>query len=62
MLCVHTAVKLIYDVCMQVTELKPEWLVEIAPHFYQMKDVEDGMISRLFCDDFLVVHPSNLCI
>lgn len=25
----------------QVTELKPEWLVEIAPHYYQMKDVED---------------------
>ncbi|XP_010556069.1 PREDICTED: pre-mRNA-splicing factor ATP-dependent RNA helicase DEAH1-like, partial [Tarenaya hassleriana] len=23
----------------QVTELKPEWLVEIAPHFYQLKDV-----------------------
>ncbi|KZV21698.1 hypothetical protein F511_02856 [Dorcoceras hygrometricum] len=26
----------------QVTELKPEWLVEIAPHYYQLKDVEDG--------------------
>ncbi|EFH55805.1 hypothetical protein ARALYDRAFT_345267 [Arabidopsis lyrata subsp. lyrata] len=26
----------------QVTELKPEWLIEIAPHFYQLKDVEDG--------------------
>ncbi|CAN1259801.1 Pre-mRNA-splicing factor ATP-dependent RNA helicase DEAH1 [Linum perenne] len=26
----------------QVTELKPEWLVEIAPHFYRMKDVEDS--------------------
>ncbi|XP_034925449.1 pre-mRNA-splicing factor ATP-dependent RNA helicase DEAH1 isoform X1 [Populus alba] len=25
----------------QVTELKPDWLVEIAPHYYQMKDVED---------------------
>jgi pre-mRNA-splicing factor ATP-dependent RNA helicase DHX16 len=25
----------------QVSELKPEWLVEIAPHFYQLKDVED---------------------
>ncbi|KAL3630736.1 Pre-mRNA-splicing factor ATP-dependent RNA helicase DEAH1 [Castilleja foliolosa] len=25
----------------QVTELKPEWLVEIAPHYYQLKkDVE----------------------
>ncbi|CAK9147995.1 unnamed protein product [Ilex paraguariensis] len=25
----------------QVTELKPEWLVEIAPHYYELKDVED---------------------
>jgi pre-mRNA-splicing factor ATP-dependent RNA helicase DHX16 len=25
----------------QVKELKPDWLVEIAPHYYQMKDVED---------------------
>jgi pre-mRNA-splicing factor ATP-dependent RNA helicase DHX16 len=25
----------------QVTELKPDWMVEIAPHYYQMKDVED---------------------
>jgi pre-mRNA-splicing factor ATP-dependent RNA helicase DHX16 len=27
---------------MQVMELKPEWLVEIAPHYYQLKDVDDG--------------------
>ncbi|XP_077211429.1 pre-mRNA-splicing factor ATP-dependent RNA helicase DEAH1-like isoform X2 [Tasmannia lanceolata] len=25
----------------QITELKPEWLVEIAPHYYKLKDVED---------------------
>ncbi|XP_021989609.1 pre-mRNA-splicing factor ATP-dependent RNA helicase DEAH1 isoform X2 [Helianthus annuus] len=25
----------------QVSEIKPEWLVEIAPHYYQLKDVED---------------------
>lgn len=25
----------------QVTELKPEWLFEIAPHYYMLKDVED---------------------
>ncbi|KAK2657228.1 hypothetical protein Ddye_010280 [Dipteronia dyeriana] len=25
----------------QVTQLKPEWLVEIAPRYYQLKDVED---------------------
>lgn len=30
---------------LQVTELKPDWLVEIAPHYYQMKDVEDRMLS-----------------
>lgn len=29
---------------MQVTELKPEWLIEIAPHYYQLKDVEDGIV------------------
>eukprot|EP00850_Spirogloea_muscicola_P000281 SM000001S04683 [mRNA] locus=s1:1595740:1605356:- [translate_table: standard] len=26
----------------QVIEIKPEWLVEIAPHYYKLKDVEDG--------------------
>uniref|UniRef100_A0A0D9ZYP3 RNA helicase n=1 Tax=Oryza glumipatula TaxID=40148 RepID=A0A0D9ZYP3_9ORYZ len=25
----------------QVTELKPEWLVEIAPHYYERKDVDE---------------------
>uniref|UniRef100_A0A1J3K7M0 RNA helicase n=1 Tax=Noccaea caerulescens TaxID=107243 RepID=A0A1J3K7M0_NOCCA len=24
-----------------VTEMKPEWLVEIAPHYYQLKDIEE---------------------
>ncbi|CAL9088587.1 unnamed protein product [Musa textilis] len=31
----------------QVTELKPEWLIEIAPHFYQLKDVEDAATKKL---------------
>ncbi|KAL2346542.1 hypothetical protein Fmac_000542 [Flemingia macrophylla] len=31
----------------QVTELKPEWLVEIAPHYYQLKDVEDSSSKKL---------------
>ncbi|XVF50023.1 hypothetical protein PTKIN_Ptkin04bG0062300 [Pterospermum kingtungense] len=31
----------------QVTELKPEWLVEIAPHYYQMKDVEDAGSKKM---------------
>lgn len=25
----------------QVIEIKPDWLVEIAPHYYKLKDVED---------------------
>lgn len=31
----------------QVTELKPEWLIEIAPHYYQMKDVEDASTKKM---------------
>ncbi|XP_027767529.1 pre-mRNA-splicing factor ATP-dependent RNA helicase DEAH1-like [Solanum pennellii] len=31
----------------QVTELKPEWLVEIAPHYYQLKDVEDSSSKKM---------------
>jgi hypothetical protein len=25
----------------QIVEIKSEWLVEIAPHYYKKKDVED---------------------
>ncbi|XP_071731559.1 pre-mRNA-splicing factor ATP-dependent RNA helicase DEAH1 [Rutidosis leptorrhynchoides] len=31
----------------QVSELKPEWLVEIAPHYYQLKDVEDLATKKM---------------
>lgn len=31
----------------QVTELKPEWLVDIAPHYYQLKDVEDSGAKKM---------------
>ncbi|ESQ33538.1 hypothetical protein EUTSA_v10006650mg [Eutrema salsugineum] len=31
----------------QVTELKPEWLIELAPHYYQLKDVEDGASKKM---------------
>ncbi|XP_065874840.1 pre-mRNA-splicing factor ATP-dependent RNA helicase DEAH1-like [Euphorbia lathyris] len=31
----------------QVSELKPEWLVEIAPHYYQLKDVEDPASNKM---------------
>jgi pre-mRNA-splicing factor ATP-dependent RNA helicase DHX16 len=27
--------------CRQVSEIKPEWLVEIAPHYYSAKDIRD---------------------
>lgn len=41
---------------LQVTELKPDWLVEIAPHYYQMKDVEDHMLSfSLYVSVYLCV-------
>lgn len=33
---------------MQVIEIKPDWLVEIAPHYYKLKDVEDGNSSFQF--------------
>ncbi|KAK4343910.1 hypothetical protein RND71_037004 [Anisodus tanguticus] len=31
----------------QITELKPEWLVEVAPHYYQLKDVEDSSSKKM---------------
>ncbi|XP_020671922.2 pre-mRNA-splicing factor ATP-dependent RNA helicase DEAH1-like isoform X3 [Dendrobium catenatum] len=31
----------------QVTELKPDWLVEIAPHYYQLKDIEDSSSKKM---------------
>ncbi|XP_057473852.1 pre-mRNA-splicing factor ATP-dependent RNA helicase DEAH1 [Actinidia eriantha] len=31
----------------QVTELKPDWLVEIAPHYYQLKDVTDSVSKKM---------------
>ncbi|CAL5365006.1 unnamed protein product [Camellia sinensis] len=37
----HELVLTTNEYMQQVTELKPEWLVEIAPHYYQLKDVED---------------------
>eukprot|EP00850_Spirogloea_muscicola_P002702 SM000010S04340 [mRNA] locus=s10:987946:997012:- [translate_table: standard] len=32
----------------QVIEIKPEWLVEIAPHYYKLKDVEDGKYNGCY--------------
>ncbi|XP_078181009.1 pre-mRNA-splicing factor ATP-dependent RNA helicase DEAH1-like [Carex rostrata] len=31
----------------QVIELKPDWLVEIAPHYYQLKDVDDPTTKKM---------------
>ncbi|PIA31073.1 hypothetical protein AQUCO_05300119v1 [Aquilegia coerulea] len=28
----------------QITEVKPEWLVEIAPHYYQLKDLQNAVV------------------
>ncbi|MCI11212.1 pre-mRNA-splicing factor ATP-dependent RNA helicase DHX16-like [Trifolium medium] len=30
-----------------VTEIKPEWLLEIAPHYYQLNDVEDSSSKKM---------------
>ncbi|XP_027192942.1 pre-mRNA-splicing factor ATP-dependent RNA helicase DEAH1-like [Cicer arietinum] len=31
----------------QVTEIKPQWLLEIAPHFYDLKDVENSSSNKM---------------
>ena len=31
----------------QIIEIKPEWLVEIAPHYYKKKDIEDESSKKL---------------
>ena len=31
----------------QVIVIKPEWLLEIAPHYYKSKDIEDGSKKKL---------------
>ncbi|KAL6226627.1 hypothetical protein ACLB2K_000588 [Fragaria x ananassa] len=31
----------------QVSELKPDWLVEIALHYYQLKDVEESIPKKM---------------
>ncbi|GBG58980.1 hypothetical protein CBR_g24329 [Chara braunii] len=31
----------------QVVEIKPEWLVAIAPHYYKMKDVQDAASAKM---------------
>ncbi|KAJ4713153.1 ATP-dependent RNA helicase [Melia azedarach] len=43
----HELVMTTKEYMRQVTELKPEWLVEIAPHYYQLKDVEDPASKKM---------------
>jgi pre-mRNA-splicing factor ATP-dependent RNA helicase DHX16 len=31
----------------QVIEIKPEWLVEIAPHYYKRKEIDDGAGAKM---------------
>ncbi|XVF68558.1 hypothetical protein PTKIN_Ptkin11bG0012400 [Pterospermum kingtungense] len=44
----------------QVIEVKPEWLVEIAPHYYKMKDIEDGMLSISPSKSLILIPPIAL--
>ncbi|CAH9057308.1 unnamed protein product [Cuscuta epithymum] len=43
----HELVHTTKEYMRQVTELKPEWLVEIAPHYYQLKEVEDHASKKM---------------
>ena len=31
----------------QIIEIKPEWLIELAPHFYEKKDIEDSSSKKM---------------
>jgi hypothetical protein len=31
----------------QVSEIKPEWLIEIAPHYYSKKDILDMGAAKM---------------
>ncbi|KAL4558218.1 hypothetical protein LXL04_036416 [Taraxacum kok-saghyz] len=43
----HELVQTSKEYMRQVSEVKPEWLVEVAPHYYQVKDVEDLVSKKL---------------
>jgi len=38
----------------EVIEIEPEWLLEVAPHFYQPKEIEDVSKRKLPKQ-----HPTN---
>jgi hypothetical protein len=31
----------------QVIEIQPDWLLEVAPHYYQSKELEDESLKKL---------------
>uniref|UniRef100_A0ACD5TAK0 Uncharacterized protein n=1 Tax=Avena sativa TaxID=4498 RepID=A0ACD5TAK0_AVESA len=43
----HELVETTKEYMRQVTELKPEWLVEIAPHYYQHKDIDQHETKKM---------------
>uniref|UniRef100_A0ACD5TH42 Uncharacterized protein n=1 Tax=Avena sativa TaxID=4498 RepID=A0ACD5TH42_AVESA len=43
----HELVETTKEYMRQVTELKPEWLVEIAPHYYQHKDIDEHETKKM---------------
>ncbi|KAM0922382.1 hypothetical protein ACQ4PT_006213 [Festuca glaucescens] len=43
----HELVETSKEYIRQVTELKPEWLVEIAPHYYQRKDIDEHETKKM---------------
>lgn len=43
----HELVATTKDFMRTVSEITPDWLVEIAPHYYQMKDIEDSSTRRM---------------
>jgi pre-mRNA-splicing factor ATP-dependent RNA helicase DHX16 len=30
-----------------VSEIKPEWLVELAPHYYSQKEIQSGVPKKM---------------
>lgn len=45
--CYHELVLTSKEFMRQVIEIKPEWLVEIAPHYYKEKDIQDDSKKKM---------------
>jgi len=45
--CFHELVFTTKEFMRTVSEIAPEWLVEIAPHYYQQKDIDDSHNKRM---------------